>query len=136
FIRGDELKRDLSWLYSEWESLPDEVRGERKKQYGNYPPVNEKSITYMLWEKYMKPRGNEPVNRLHLLSEERKKEMAAQIRALVEGKDIPDSKFGKPSGDFLIRKISRTHNQMEEIAGYDTDIVQKLQAKKSERTRK
>lgn len=55
FIDRDRLKEDLCWLSREWDGLSATEKRDRAYDYGSYPPENPKSITYRLWQKYMKP---------------------------------------------------------------------------------
>lgn len=55
FVDRNKLKEDLHWLSAEWDSLNKAEKRDRAYNYGSYPPTNPKSVTYRLWQKYMKP---------------------------------------------------------------------------------
>lgn len=56
FLERDDLKRDLRFLADEWSELSETERAERETELGGYPPINRDSVTYQMWEKYMRPR--------------------------------------------------------------------------------
>lgn len=53
FVDGDDLKNDLKNINENRESLTDEQKLEWDDKYSTEPPVNENSITYQLWKKYL-----------------------------------------------------------------------------------
>jgi len=84
FIGRDELKRDLRWIADEWDRLSESEKFEREASYGNYPPVNLQSVTYQVWQKYMRPRGPSSGNLAIGMTKEQQESMMDRLRPVVE----------------------------------------------------
>lgn len=106
FIPGQELKADLSAISYKWKSLDEKGRSEWRIKFGSTPPENPKSLSSILWRKYMsakKDHGDIAPN----LSEEQSKKLAAFIQSKIDGEiGSPKSKddFNSDEADFIISK--------------------------------
>ena len=84
FIDLDDLKSDLRWLSTEWESLSEEEKRDRAYNYGIYPPVDPESVTYKLWQKYMKPWKPSSGNRAIKMTKEEQDRIIKQLQPIFE----------------------------------------------------
>ena len=53
FVNGDQLKADLKQINEARESLSETDKLDWEQRYSIEPPVNDNSITYTLWKKYL-----------------------------------------------------------------------------------
>jgi len=87
FVEADVLKKDLKWLYEEWEGLTEAEREQRAYDYGSYPPPNPDSITHQLWVKYMRPWQPRSGNRAIRMTKEEEEKLLAEIRPFMDAID-------------------------------------------------
>jgi len=106
FISGKELKTDLSVISDKWNSLDEKGQSEWRLKFGSAPPENPESLSYRLWQKYMRSKRDN-VDIASNLSKEQGKKLTEFIRSKIDGEiKSPKSKddFDSDEADFIIRK--------------------------------
>lgn len=84
FIERNSLKDDLHWLSTEWDSLSEAEKEDRAYHYGSYPPVNNKSVTYQLWKKHMKPWKPGSGNMVVKMTKEEQDQVIAKLEPMLD----------------------------------------------------
>jgi len=87
FVDAGVLKRDLRWLYEEWQSLGATEKEQRAYDYGSYPPQSADSITHQLWVRYMRPRKPGSGNRAIRMTKEENDKLLAELRPIFDAID-------------------------------------------------
>jgi hypothetical protein len=103
FIVGEELKNDLKSINEFIKTLPEEDQ----KPYYKEPPVNEKSLSYQLWNKYFDyPRGR-PLNTS--ISEKKKEEIKQKMQEFLEAMNGENIELNNNESMFIVkeRQISK-----------------------------
>ena len=108
FVERDELKEDLKKIEFKKNSSDDKQKWELEN--GLVPPEDKDSITWLLWQKFMRTDrrpGNFAVN----LSREQNEKLAAYILDKMKGEvNLQHDNLNSDNADFIIKKSTITAN--------------------------
>jgi pyruvate/oxaloacetate carboxyltransferase len=83
-VWGEDLKADLQAISSCYKNMTNDEKQYYEINFGNYPPPIQNSITYNLWQKYMRPWTPKSGNLAIEMPEETKKKMAEKINKIID----------------------------------------------------
>jgi hypothetical protein len=83
FIRGQDLKADLSRLDGFYSALPGEVREQGVMKFAHYPPADGGFLTTRLWDRFL-PKWRENAANPWKLSPESGARLVAEVNAMAE----------------------------------------------------
>jgi len=92
FIWGEDLKRDLGTIASCYRRMTEKDREYYALHYGHYPPPIIGSITYGLWQKYMRPWAPLSGNIVSIMSDKKKRELIEKVNRIMGAYDQKTSK--------------------------------------------
>lgn len=97
FVSGNTLKTDLAWIKDDFYGLSETEKDKRFYEFGSYPPLNPKSITYQLWQKHIGPWESGKYGNI-MMSEEDKKRLFKQMQPMLDAIKKHESKSRGHSG--------------------------------------
>ena len=92
FIWGEDLKKDLGTIASCYRHMTGEDRKYYALHYGHYPPPIIGSITYRLWQKFMRPWSPRSGNIVSVMSDEKKRELIEKVNGIMDAYDQQTNK--------------------------------------------
>jgi hypothetical protein len=107
FIRGNDLKADLTEISLQCNGLDESQKADWLLKYGTYPPDNPSSVTSRLWSKFCPPQKNPKLHNSQTMTAERKAELLKRLKDFDEAVVVPDRQVSDDiysDPDFVIRK--------------------------------
>jgi hypothetical protein len=109
FIRGDDLKADLTKLDIHYSQLSEEEKLRGVMSFAHYPPVEGEFLVSTLWDKLMRPDWREGPSRQHELEfEEDNAKIIAEMNELADSPRSSEQEFDpskEPDAVLVQRKV-------------------------------